>query len=123
MYTKSRHAGCSTQSNSCVASFLVTHRIFFVSTSAIPVNHCLTEWILSVKPRLLLDKLLILNNLSVKPHLFTDKLSILSQLFTVIRFMVASRTASHRKKLNSHADSTKLVKPSSRIARQLRPGI
>ena len=31
--------------------------------------------------------------------------------------MVASRTASHRKKLNSHADSTKLVKPSNRIAR------
>ena len=28
---------------------------------------------------------------------------------------MASRTASHRKKLNSHADSTKLVKPSSRI--------
>ena len=37
-----------------------------------------------------------MNNLSVKPHLFTDKLSILSQLFTVIRFMVASRTASHQ---------------------------
>ena len=35
--------------------------------------------------------------------------------------MVASRTASHRKKLNSHADSTKLVKPSRRFARQLRP--
>ena len=33
------------------------------------------------------------------------------------RFMVASRTASHRKKLNIHADSPKLVKPSSRIAR------
>gem|GEM_PF-3668237 len=31
--------------------------------------------------------------------------------------MVASRTASHRKRLKSHADSTKLVKPSSRIAR------
>ena len=40
--------------------------------------------ILSVKTRLLPDKLLISNNLSVKPHLFTDKLSILSQLFTVI---------------------------------------
>ena len=37
--------------------------------------------------------------------------------------MVASKTASHRKKLNSHADATKLVKPSRRIARQLRPGI
>ena len=32
-------------------------------------------------------------------------------------FMVASRTASHRKKLNIHADSPKLVKPSSGIAR------
>ena len=30
---------------------------------------------------------------------------------------MASRTASHRKELNSHADSTKLEKPSSRIAR------
>ena len=56
---------------------------FFVSTSAIPDNRCLTEWVLSVKTRLLTDKLLILNNLSVKPHLFTDNLSILSQLFTV----------------------------------------
>ena len=27
----------------CVASVLVIHRIFFVSTSAIPVNRCLTE--------------------------------------------------------------------------------
>ena len=57
---------------------------FFVSTSAIPDNRCLTEWILSVKTRLLPDKLLIFNNLSVKLHLFTDKLSFLSQLFTVI---------------------------------------
>ena len=57
---------------------------FFMSSSAIPVNRCLTEWILSVKTRLLTDKLLILNNLSVEPHMFTDKLSFLSQLFTVI---------------------------------------
>ena len=57
---------------------------FFVSTSAIPDNRCLTEWVLSVKTHPLTDKLLILNNLSVKPHLFTDNLSILSQLFTVI---------------------------------------
>ena len=57
---------------------------FFVSTSAIPDNRCLTEWVLSVKTRLLTDMLLIFNNLSVKPHLFTDKLSFLSQLFTVI---------------------------------------
>jgi len=33
------------------------------------------------------------------------------------RFMVASRTASHQKKVNIHADSPKLVKPSSGIAR------
>ena len=58
----------------------------------IPDNRCLTEWILSVKTRLLTDKLLILNNLSVKPHLFTDKLSILSQPYSVIRIIVASRT-------------------------------
>ena len=37
---------------------------FFVSTSAIPDNRCLTEWILSVKTRLLTDKLYS-NNLSV----------------------------------------------------------
>ena len=57
---------------------------FFYGLSVIPDNRYLTEWILSVKPRLLPDKLLILNNLSVKPYLFTDKLSFLSQLFTVI---------------------------------------
>ena len=49
---------------------------FFVSSTAIPVNRWLTECISSVKPRLLPDKLLILNNLSVKSCLFTDKLSI-----------------------------------------------
>ena len=75
----------------------------------------LTEWTLSGSPRLFTDKLFILNNLSVKPHLFTDKLSILSQLFTVIRFMVASQTASQRKKQNIQADSPKLVKPNSGI--------
>ncbi len=75
----------------------------------------LTEWTLSGSPRLFTDKLFILNNLSVKPHLFTDKLSILSQLFTVIRFMVASQTASHRKKQNIQADSPKLVKPNSDV--------
>ena len=59
----------------CVVPFFVTHHII-CGPSAIPVNHCLTEWILSVKLRLLADKLFILNNLSAKPHLFTDKLSI-----------------------------------------------
>ena len=57
---------------------------FFYGLSVIPVNRCLTEWILSVKPRLLPDKLLILNNLSVRPYLFTDKLSFLSQPYSVI---------------------------------------
>ena len=72
----------------CAASFLVTHRIFL--WAPLPLLFLLIivsqNVILSVKTRLLPDKLLILNNLSVKPHLFTDKLSILSQLFTVIRF-------------------------------------
>ena len=58
----------------------------FVGPTVIPDNRCLTEWILSVKHRLLPDKLLILNNLSAKSRLFTDKLSFLSQPFTVIRF-------------------------------------
>ena len=83
----------------CDVPFFVTHRII-CGPSAIPDNRCLTEWISSVKTHLLTDKLLILNNLSVKPHLFTDKLSILSQPYSVIRIIVASRTASHRKKLN-----------------------
>ncbi len=64
----------------------------------------LTEWTLSGSLRLFTDKLFIFNNLSVRPHLFTDKPSILSQLFTVIRFMVASQTSSQRKKLNIQAD-------------------
>jgi hypothetical protein len=83
----------------CDVPFFVTHRII-CGPSAIPDNRCLTEWISSVKLRLLTDKLFILNNLSVKPHLFTDKLSILSQPYSVIKIIVASRTASHRKKLN-----------------------
>ena len=71
----------------------------------------------SVTPRLLPDKLLISNNLSVKPHLFTDKLSILSQLFTVIGAWWRAVQPRTEKKLNIHADSPKLVKPSSGIAR------
>ena len=90
---------------------------FFMSSSAIPVNRCLTEWILSVKTRLLTDKLLILNNLSVEPHMFTDKLSFLSQLFTVIGSWWRAGQPRTEKKLNIHADSPKLVKPSSGIAR------
>ena len=103
-----RNRGDAYDSNQfCVVPFLVTHRII-CGPSAIPDNCCLTECILSVKTHLLTDKLLILNNLSVNPRLFTDKLSILSQPYSVIRIIVASRTASHRKKLNIHADSPKL---------------
>ncbi len=52
-----------------------------------------------------------------KPHLFTDKLSILSQLFTVIDSWWRAGQPRTEKKLNIHADSPKLVKPSSGIAR------
>ena len=90
---------------------------FFCGLSVIPDNRYLTEWILSVKPRLYADKLLILNNLSVKPYLFTDKLSFLSQLFTVIGSWWRAGQPRTEKKLNIHADSPKLVKPSSGIAR------
>ena len=90
----------------CVASFLVTHRIFFVSTSAIPDNRCLKEC----------------DFIRKTPPVYGQTWHFESTFYSN-RFMVASRTASHRKKLNSHADLTKLVKPSSRIARQLRPGI
>ena len=68
----------------CVASFLVTHRIFLWAPLLFLLIVVSQNVILSVKSRLLPDKLLISSNLSVKPHLFTDKLSILSQLFTVI---------------------------------------
>ena len=68
----------------CVASVLVAHRIFLWAPLLFLLIVVSQNVILSVKTRLLPDKLLISNNLSVKPHLFTDKLSILSQLFTVI---------------------------------------
>ena len=56
-------------------------------------------------------------NLSVKLHLFTDNMSILSQLFTVIGSWWRAGQPCTEKKLNIHADSPKLVKPSSGIAR------
>ena len=68
----------------CVTSFLVTHRIFFVSPSDIPDNRCLTEFDFIRENPPSSGQVVFSNNLSVKPHLFTDKLSILSQLFTVI---------------------------------------
>ena len=58
----------------CVVPFFVTHRIFFVSTSAIPVNRYLTECDFVRKTRLQPDKLFKINNLSVKPYHLTDKL-------------------------------------------------
>ena len=71
----------------CAASFLVTHRI--ILWAPLPLLFLLIivsqNVILSVKTRLLPDKLLIFNNLSVRPHLFTDKLSILSQLYSCQR--------------------------------------
>ena len=48
---------------------------------------------------------------------FYGQTELFESTFYSNRFMVASRTASHRKKLNSHADSPKLVKPSSGIDR------
>ena len=68
----------------CVASVLVIHRIFFVSTSDIPDNRCLTECDFIRENPPSSGQVVFSSNLSVKPHLFTDKLSILSQLFTVI---------------------------------------
>ena len=57
---------------------------FFYGLSVIPDNRYLTEWILSVKPRLYADKLLILSDLSVKHPFITDKLSIFTQPYSVI---------------------------------------
>ncbi len=48
---------------------------------------------------------------------FYGQLEHLESTFYSIRFMVASSKAPQRKKLNIHADSPKLVKPSSRIDR------
>ena len=48
---------------------------------------------------------------------FYGQIELFESNFYSNRFMVASRTASHRKKLNIHADSPKEVKPSSGIAR------
>ena len=88
-----------------------------MSSTAIPVNRCLTECISSVKPRLLPDKLLILSNLSVKSSLFTDKLSILSQLFTVIRFhggkqdSLTPQKAKHPCRLTDVSEAEQLHRP------------
>ncbi len=65
----------------CVVPFFVTHRIFFVSTSAIPVNRYLTECDFVRKPQLSPDKLFKINILSVKTYHLTDKLHFESQLF------------------------------------------
>ena len=66
---------------------------FFYGLSVIPDNRYLTEWILSVKPRLYADKLLILSDLSVKHPFITDKLSILSQPYWFFRNLVEAQVA------------------------------
>ena len=92
---------------------------FFVSTSAIPDNRCLTEWVLSVKTRLLTDKLLVLNNLSVKPHLFTDNLSIFDLVDSIMEIipdrgnwrLLPDTIASVRHDLREKPNNLKLPQP------------
>ena len=50
------------------------------------------------------------------PHVY-GQTELFESTFYSNRFMVASHTASYRKKLNIQADSQKLVKPISGIAR------
>ena len=46
---------------------------FFMSPTAIPVNRCLTEWISSVKPRLLPDKCIFLILVDSIIEIITEK--------------------------------------------------
>ena len=94
--------------------------MFFIETlsqTAIPDNRCLTEcdFIRENPPssRQVIDFEQLIRK---TPPVYGQTWHFESTFYSN-RFMVASRTASHRKKLNSHADSTKLVKPSRRIAR------
>ena len=105
----------------CVTSFLVTHRILFVSPSDIPDNRCLTECDFIRENPPSSGQVVDFEQLIRKTPLVYGQTWHFESTFYSNRFMVASKTASHRKKLNSHADSTKLVKLSRRIARQLRP--
>ena len=90
---------------------------FFVSPSAIPVNRCLTECDFIRENPPSSGQVVDFEQLIRKTPLVYGQTWHFESTFYSNRFMMASRTASHRKKLNSHADSTKLVKPSSRIVR------
>ena len=94
---------------------------FFVSPSDIPDNRCLTEFDFIRENPPSSGQVVVFEQLIRKTPPVYGQTCHFESTFYSNRFMVASRTASHRKKLNIHADSTKLVKPSSRIARQLRP--
>ena len=89
---------------------------FFVSTSAIPVNSCLTECDFIRENPPSSGQVVDFEQLIRKTPPVYGQTCHFESTFYSNRFMVASRTASYRKKLNSHADSTKLVKPSRRIA-------
>jgi len=89
---------------------------FFVSSTAIPVNRCLTECDFIRENPPSSGQVVDFEQLIRKTPLVYGQTWHFESTFYSNRFMVASRTASHRKKLNSHADSTKLVKPSRRIA-------
>ena len=96
---------------------------FFVSTSDIPDNRCLTECDFIRENPPSSGQVVGFEQLIRKTLPVYGQTELFESTFYSNRFMVASRTALHLKRLNSHADSTKLVKPSRRIARQLRPGI
>ena len=101
----------------CVASFLVTHRIFFVSPSDIPDNRCLTECDFIRENPPSSGQVVDFEQLIRKTPPVYGQTELFESTFYSNRFMVASLTASHRKKLNIQADSQKLVKPISGIAR------
>ena len=94
--------------------------MFFIETlsqTAIPDNRCLTECDFIRENPPSSGQVIDFEQLIRKTPPVYGQTWHFESTFYSNRFMVASRTASHRKKLNSHADSTKLVKPSRRIAR------
>ena len=100
--------------------------MFFIETlsqTAIPDNRCLTECDFIRENPPSSGQIVDFEQVIRKTPPVYGQTCHFESTFYSNRFMVASRTASYRKKLNSHADSTKLVKPSSGIARRLRPGI
>ena len=88
---------------------------FFVSSTAIPVNHCLTECdFIRENPPSSGQVIDFEQFIRETPPVY-GQTEHLESTFYSIRFMVASSTAPKRKKLNIKADSPKLVKPSSCI--------